>query len=85
MLTRQPKVRKERLTQGCLPDDPRVDIALDDDEAIQQDEAEECQHADTIGYYNVPRHHSSAPEDTHTHLVRHKHNGPEHEEPAYKM
>ena len=59
-----------------------MNVALDDDKAIEQDEAEEHQHAKAIGYHNVPRHHGSAAEDADTHLVRDKHDGPEHEEPA---
>ena len=59
-----------------------MDILLDDDKAIQQDGAQQHQHAGTIGEYNVPCDHSCASEDTHTHLVSHKDDGPVHEKPA---
>ena len=35
------------------PDNPGVDIALDNDKAIQQDEVEQGQHAHPIGGDNV--------------------------------
>lgn len=59
-----------------------MNVTLDNDKAVQQDEAQQAQHAHSIGHYYVSGDHGSAAEHTHSHLVRHKHNGPEHEEPA---
>jgi len=65
-----------------LPDYPGVDVALDDDKAIQQDGAQQHEHASTICQHNVARDHSRAAKERHPHLVRHKDNCPIHEEPA---
>lgn len=70
---------------SCLPDNPGVDEALDDNKAIQQDEAQEKQHAHAISHHNVPGNHGGAAKDAHTHLVCHEDNSPIHEEPAYDM
>ena len=59
-----------------------MDVALDNDKAIQQDTAQQQEHAQAIGHHNVPGDHSCAAEDADAYLVGHKHNGPEHEEPA---
>ena len=65
-----------------IPDDPRVDVALDNDKAVHEDGAQQHEHAHTIGQHNVARHHCCASEDADAHLMRHKNDGPVHEEPA---
>lgn len=69
---------------GGLPDHPRVDVALDDDKTIQENGAQQHEHAHSIGQHNVARHHCCAAEDAHAHLMRHKNDGPVHEEPALR-
>lgn len=64
------------------PHNPGVDVALDDDKAIQEDGAQQHEHAHSIGQDNVASHHCCAAEDADAHLVRHKNDGPVHEEPA---
>ena len=59
-----------------------MDVALDNDKAVQQDAAQQSEHAKAVGDHNVAGDHSSATEDAHPHLMSHKDNGPEHEEPA---
>ncbi len=59
-----------------------MDIALNNDKAVQQDAAQQQQHAQAVGHHNVPGNHGGAAEDADAHLVGHKHNGPEHEKPA---
>ena len=67
-----------------LPHYPGVDVALDDDEAVQQDCAQQHEHASTICQHNVARYHSCAAKERHPNLVRHKDDCPIHEEPANK-
>lgn len=65
-----------------LPYDPGVDVALDDDKAIQEDGAQQHEHAHSISQDNVPCHHCCAAEDADAYLMCHKNDGPVHEESA---
>ena len=59
-----------------------MDVALHNDKAVQQDAAQQHEHAQAVGHHDVPGDHGRAAEDADAHLVRHKHDGPKHEEPA---
>ena len=65
-----------------IPNHPRVDVALDDDETIHENGAQQHEHAHSIGQHDVASHHCRAAEDAHAHLMCHKDDGPIHEEPA---
>ncbi len=68
-----------------LPNYPGVDVAFDDDKAVEQDCAQQHEHASTICQHDVARDHSRAAEERDPHLVRHKDDCPIHEEPAKKI
>ena len=74
--------------QACcflLPNYPWVDVTFDDDKAVQQDGAQQHEHASTVCQHNVARDHSGAAKERHPDLVRYKDDCPIHEEPANKI
>ena len=68
--------------KAVIPDNPRVDVLLDDDKTVQQDCAQQHQHAHPISQNNVACHDCGASEKRHTDLVSYKDDCPVHEESA---
>ena len=65
-----------------VPDDPRMDELVANDKAIHEEDAQQQQHAASVGHHNVTRGSGYDPEDADTNLMGQEQQSHEHEKPA---